>query len=198
NFDVVSFAPDLSVTLIQIAVGLVMPVAVALFPIVDGTRISVYDAIYQYGLATDEAEGWIERMLAKVRNLKNPIVALALRNTFRKKARLAFTLVTLTLAGAMFVAVFSTRTSLNAQISQVTRYTDFDATLSVSADVKRTTVEREALRIPGVTVAEGWGSTIGEVISSDESEGEEVQLISTDPHSRTIDPLLIDGRWLRE
>lgn len=198
NFDIISFTPDVTVTLIQIAVGLLMPLTVALFPILAGARISVYNAIYHYGLVGDEAESWIERILTRVRSLKNPIVALALRNTFRKKARLVFTLITLTLAGAMFVAVFSTRSSLNAQISQVTRYTDFDATLGVSAAAKRTTVEREALRIPGVTVAEGWAATTGEVVSNDGSEGEEIQLISTDPHTQTIDPLLIDGRWLRE
>lgn len=198
NFDVVNFTPDPTVSLIQIAVGLLMPIAVALYPIVDGTRISVYGAIYDYGLATDEAEGLIERLLSRVRNLKNPVLMLALRNTFRKKARLAFTLITLTLAGAMFVAVFSTRSSLNAQISQVTRYTDFDATLAISADVKRATVEREARRLPGVALAEGWASTRGEIVATDGSDGEEIQLISTDPHSPTLDPLLIDGRWLRE
>lgn len=198
NFEVANFSPDPAVTIIQVAVGLLMPLAVALYPIIEGTRISVYDAIYQYGLATDEAEGWIERALARVRNLKNPVIMLGLRNTFRKKARLAFTLVTLTMAGAMFVAVFSTRSSLNAQIGQVARYTDFDAALDVSAGARRTTVEREARRIPGVTVAEGWMSTIGEVVTAEGSEGEEIQLVGIDPHTQTLDPLMMAGRWLQE
>ena len=38
------------VALLQVAVGLLMPIGVALYPIVSGTRISVYDAIYEYGL----------------------------------------------------------------------------------------------------------------------------------------------------
>jgi putative ABC transport system permease protein len=60
----------------------------------------------------------IDKILVKVRRLSPPIL-LSLRNTFRNKARLAFTVITLTMAGAMFMAAFSTRASLTAQINEV-------------------------------------------------------------------------------
>lgn len=196
NFDVTAITPDLSVTLLQVAVGLIMPVVVALFPIVSGTRISVYDAIYQQGLTGDRHEGGIDALLAKVRNLHPPVM-LSLRNTFRKKARLAFTLVTLTLAGAMFMSVFSTRASLTGQINQIARYVAFDASLSVTPGLTRSAVEREAMRIPGVTMAEGWVSGSGILMRANGDEGDEIQISGVPYDSVTIDPLLLDGRWLR-
>ena len=197
NFDVSALTLDPLVTGIQIAVGLVMPMAVALYPIAAGTRISIYDAIYQYGLSSEGDGGWLESMLSKLRNLHPPVM-LALRNTFRKKTRLIFTLITLTLAGAMFMSVFSTRASLTEQITQVSRYVAFDASLNLVDGVTRTTAEREALRIPGVTVAEGWSVGNGILIYEDGSEGDEVQLNGIPPNSQTIEPLLIAGRWLEE
>jgi putative ABC transport system permease protein len=196
NFDVTAITPDASVTLLQVGVGLVMPVVVALFPIVSGTHISVYDAIYQQGLVGDRHEGGIDVLLSKIRNLHPPVM-LSLRNTFRKKARLAFTLVTLTLAGAMFMSVFSTRASLTGQINQIARYVAFDASLSVTPGLTRASVEREAMRLPGVTVAEGWVSGSGSLMRSDGSEGDEIQIVGVPYDSVTIDPLLVDGRWLR-
>jgi putative ABC transport system permease protein len=184
------------VALLQVAVGLVMPVVVALFPIVSGTRISVYDAIYQQGLTGDRDEGGLDALLSKVRNLHPPVM-LSLRNTFRKKARLAFTLVTLTLAGAMFMSVFSTRASLTGQINQIARYVAFDASLDVTPGLTRTVVEREAMRIPGVAVAEGWMSGSAILMRLDGSEGDEIQIVGLPYDSATIDPLLLDGRWLR-
>jgi putative ABC transport system permease protein len=196
NFDVTAITPDPSVTLLQAAVGLVMPVVVAFIPIVSGTRISVYDAIYQQGLTGDRHEGGLDALLARVRNMHPPVM-LSLRNTFRKKARLAFTLITLTLAGAMFISVFSTRASLNGQINQVSRYVAFDASLNVTSGLTRAAVEREALRIPGVAVAEGWESGSGILMRPDGSEADEVEIVGIPYDSVTIDPLLLGGRWLQ-
>jgi putative ABC transport system permease protein len=122
---------------------------------------------------------------------------LSLRNTFRNKARLTFTVITLTLAGAMFMAAFSTRASLTAQINEVGRYLDFDAAMGVPYGTNRFAVEREALRIPGVTVAEGWMAASGIVMHPDGSEGDEIDISGLSADSQTIDPLLLSGRWLR-
>jgi putative ABC transport system permease protein len=195
NFTITAITLDPMVLVLQIAVGLVMPMGVALYPIVSGTRISVYDAIYQYGLSDEGEDGTLDRLLNRLRNMHPPVM-LSLRNTFRKKARLAFTLITLTLAGAMFMSVFSTRASLNEQINQVSRYVAFDAALGVNNGVSRMTAEREALRIPGVTVAEGWMSGSAILVDEDGNEGEELQIYGIPYDTVTVDPLLLAGRWL--
>jgi putative ABC transport system permease protein len=196
NFNATQIDLPLNVLALLIGLGLLMPVTVALVPIIAGTRLSVYDAIYQYGLNDKEEGGRIEKWLSKFRNLSPPVM-ISLRNTFRKKGRLAFTLITLTLAGAMFMAVFSTRSSLTAQIKQVNRYLFYDVTISIPGGGSKHAIEREALRIPGVTVAEGWTSAIGIVELADGSESEELEIIGLPYNSATIDPLLLDGTWLQ-
>ncbi len=115
----------------------------------------------------------------------------------RRRAALIVTLITLTLAGAMFMSVFSTRASLTGQINQIARYVAFDASLDVMPGLTRASVEREAMRIPGVAVAEGWVSGSGILMRADGSEGDETQIYGVPYNSVTIDPLLLDGRWLR-
>jgi putative ABC transport system permease protein len=121
-----------------------MPLAVALLPILRGTRLSVYDAIYQNGLGNEDQKGWPERQLLRLRKLSPPVM-LSLRNTFRNKSRLAFTLATLTIAGAMFMAVFSSYNTIHQQIDELGRYIAFDVSLSTSAE-PTSTQWSEALR----------------------------------------------------
>jgi putative ABC transport system permease protein len=196
NFSISQVDLPAHVWVLQAAVGLLMPIGVALYPIFSGTRLSVHDAIYEYGLNDEDRKGLIDKILVRVRRLSPPIL-LSLRNTFRNKARLAFTVITLTLAGAMFMAAVSTRASLTAQINEVGRYLDFDAALGVPYGTNRFAVEREALRIPGVTVAEGWMAASGIVMHPDGTEGDEIDISGLPADSQTIDPLLLSGRWLR-
>jgi putative ABC transport system permease protein len=196
NFSITAYDLPSHVALLQAAVGLIMPIGVALYPIISGTRISVYDAIYEYGLSNEDRKGLIDRLLVKIRQLSPPVM-LSLRNTFRNKARLAFTVITLTLAGAMFIAAFSTRASLTAQINEVARYVAFDAALGVPGGTSRFAIEREALRIPGVTVAEGWASASSIVMHADGTEGDEVEIAGVPIDIQTIEPNLLGGRWLQ-
>ncbi|MGB9669267.1 MAG: ABC transporter permease, partial [Anaerolineales bacterium] len=184
-----------NVLLLQVGLGLVMPLGVAVFPIMSGTRISVYEAIYQYGLTNMKKVGRLEQLLSRI-HLLNPQVILSLRNTFRKKSRLAFTLATLTLAGAMFIASFSTYSSLNAQIQDVERYVAFDVMLPIPGGASRATVEREALRTDGVAYAEGWSLSEGVIVKADGSESQGIQIVGLPLDSRTIRPNLLSGSWL--
>ncbi len=195
NFDVTVVNLPWNVLLIQIGIGLFMPLAVAFFPILSGTRIPVYDAIYQYGLSANKKVGQLEKLLNRIRSLSPPVI-LSLRNSFRKKSRLAFTLGTLTLAGAMFIASFSTYSSLNAQIQDVERYYAFDVMLPIPGGANRATVEREALRTEGVAYAEGWMSSEGVMLKPDGSESQGIQIIGLPIDSRTIQPNVLSGNWL--
>lgn len=195
NFDISQVTLPPNIALVQIFVGLLMPIGVALYPIISGTRISVYDAIYEYGLSDEDRKGLIDHLLTKIRNVSPPVM-LSLRNAFRNKSRLAFTLITLTMAGAMFISAFSTRDSLTQQIGEIVRYVHFDAALSVPAGSNRDTILREALRIPGIAIAEGWENSSAVVLHADGSEGDEVDVQGVPVDSQTIDARFIAGRWL--
>jgi putative ABC transport system permease protein len=195
NFDILTVTLPLRVLLLQVGIGLLIPVAAGLLPILSGTRISVYDAIYQYGVSRDQISGSIMRLISRLRTLSRPVL-LAVRNTFRRKTRLLFTLVTLTLAGAMFIAVFSTRTSLGVQIDEIARYLHYDVAIGVSSQTNRHTAEREALRVEGIEIVESRIILRGRLQHPGDFGESELRLIGVPYDDQTIDPLVTQGRWL--
>ena len=85
NFDLSGFNYPVSVLVIQIAIGLLIPVGVAVVPILNGTRITVREAVSDYGLgAAQLGASLIDRLLQRIRGLSRPLM-LSLRNTFRRK-----------------------------------------------------------------------------------------------------------------
>jgi putative ABC transport system permease protein len=195
NFNVSRLDVPINVLLLQVALGLIMPLSIALFPILRGTQMTIYDAIYQHGIGGGSRQGWFDGVLMRLKGLTPPVL-LALRNTFRNKARLGFTLTTLTLAGAMFVAVFSTRASLSSQLDQIGRYVRFDVALGLPPNSNAYTAEREARRLPGVTIIETWAYASGVLVRQDGSESQQIELVGLKPADATIDPWMIQGRWL--
>jgi putative ABC transport system permease protein len=195
NFDITDIRLAPHVVLIVIGLSLVMPLLAALVPILSGTRISTYDAIYQHGITSEGKRGAVEEMLNRLKGIARPVL-FGLRNTVRRKVRLGFTLAVLTLAGAMFIAVWTTRDSLNYQIHEIARYMAFDAVVSLPDGTQRQTAEREALRIPEVSVAEGWLNGSTRIIHPDGSEGEEVEIRAPVQDSQTVEPKMAAGRWL--
>ena len=197
NFDVGRVSLPVSVALLQVAVGLLVPLGAASVPILSGVKMTVYDAIIQEGNITTVKTGLVGGLLRRFKGLSGPLV-LAVRNTFRRKARLAFTLATLTLAGATFIAAFSAHRTLRQQITSINRYFLFDVTLDVPGDAYRRAVEREALREPDVAVAEGWYATSAQVVFPDGSESQDIEVMALPPDSVTLEPELVAGRWLQE
>ncbi len=195
NFNVTQVNLTWQVFLIQAGVAILMPIGVAIYPILNGTRISVYEAIYQYGLGDRKRVSRLEQLLSRIRSV-NPPLLLSLRNTFRHKSRLVFTLGTLTLAGAMFIASFSTYSSLMAQIRDVERYVAFDARLSLPRGVSKVTAEREAQRVEGIGYAEGWAISEGVIVRPDLSESQGIEIVGLPPDSKTLHPKLLTGSWL--
>ncbi|MGD2027807.1 MAG: ABC transporter permease, partial [Anaerolineales bacterium] len=196
NFSVTGIRLSLQIFLLQTAIAFIVPVGVAIYPIVAGTSIKIYDAIYQHGLVNEDRKPWLERLLQRLKFL-SPANVLSLLNTFRNVPRLIITLITLTLAGATFVAAFSTRSSLNVQIDEFTRYAQYDASIAVTdPTIPIEEVESTAQAVPGVAYAEMWAQTSGVFIREDQREGTEVEIIGLPPGSQTVDPQLESGRWL--
>lgn len=196
NFNIATVAPTASVLTQQIAAGLIIPLLAALFPIISGTRVTVREAIGGYGLGKGRfGKGRIDRLLEKVRFLSRPML-LSLRNTFRRKGRLALTLTTLTLAGLIFMAVISERVSLKTTIDQVFEQLNTDVFVFLSKPY-RTTVLDQLAAVPGVTDVEYWSSYSGRNVAADGSESTETYAISSVPaDGDSINVGITEGRWL--
>jgi putative ABC transport system permease protein len=148
NFDVASYAPTPHVLAVEIAVGLGVPVLAGLWPVIAGTRVTAREAMSALGTGGGSfGHGFIDRLLERVRGVSRPTL-LSLRNTFRRKGRLALTLTTLTLGGATFMAVFSVRESTAVTLDEALQYFNYDFQVGFRRLYRSDHLEKEALRVP--------------------------------------------------
>lgn len=185
-----------NVLLIEIAIGLLVPMLAALWPIIQGTTVTVREAISDYGVGNGQTgESWIERFVAGIKGLSRPI-QISLRNTFRKQGRLILTLITLTLGGMIFMTVDSVQSSLEGQVDEVLAYNQFDVRLTLEREYRIAQVEQTAFEIENVATVETWGSGSALRIREDGTESDTISISALPPSSEMVDPTLESGRWL--
>ncbi len=196
NFDVGGYTLPPAVLAEEIAAGLIVPLLAALYPVLAGTRITVRAAITAYGLGEEgPRRGVIDRLLERVRGLSRPLL-LALRNTFRRKGRLALTLSTLTLAGGIFIGIMSVRDSLMATLADAFKYWNYDVQVEFDRAYRVEQLEREALTIPGIVRAESWAFRSVHRLRADDTESDTIFLIALPAATDMLQPTVLQGRWL--
>lgn len=194
NFQVRDFHMIPAAIAFQIAIALVVPPIAGLLPVLKGSRITVQQALTSTGLSEQShGKGWIDRRLEGLRRISRPLL-ISIRNTFRRKSRLALTLLTLTLGGAIFIAVFNAQVALNLKMEQLSRYFGADINLDMSRSYRIPEITREAQSIAGIERVEVWISTGAEIIHSDKTDP--LALIAPPADSSLVNPTLLAGRWL--
>lgn len=141
---------------LQLLTGLVVPLAAALWPILQGVAISVREALNAYGLGTGRyGHRLIDRLLGSVQGLPR-MAALSLRNTFRRMGRVALTQVTLISAGAIFMMVLTTHYSFNETIQTIFRSFGYDVIIGFEQFERIDEAEPLLRAQPNVDYAEMW------------------------------------------
>jgi putative ABC transport system permease protein len=200
NFDLGGFRIPPQALALEVAVGLVVPLLAALYPIFSGARVTVREALNSYGLGKglfgrNLIDRLIEGVTTAIRTLSRPM-RLSVRNTFRRKGRLALTLSTLTLGGAIFVAVLSVHASLLTTLDDALSYWNYDVEVYFARPHRIEAIEREALRVPGVADAESWNGNTARRLRPDGHEGPNINIIASPADTRLIQPTVLEGRWL--
>jgi putative ABC transport system permease protein len=195
NFDVTGFFAPPGVVALEVAVGLLVPLLAALVPVWRGVRVTVREAVSSTGIADVFGRSRLDRALQRVRGLSRPTL-LSLRNTFRRKSRLALTLSALTLGGAVFMAVFTVRASLYRTLDDALAYFDYDVQVELAAPARADLLEREAMRVPGVVSAEAWRFATTQRIRSDGSESRSFITFGLPTTTTMVRPKIQEGRWL--
>jgi putative ABC transport system permease protein len=121
---------------------------------------------------------------------------ISLRNTFRRKSRLSLTLITLSLASAIFIAIFSIRASLQQTLDDALSYFDYDVQIIFDRAYRTDRIQGELFGIPGVEHVETWGFGTGRRIRPDDTEGDSIIIYAPKPDSQMINPILVEGRWI--
>src|SRR5262245_8691273 len=169
NFDITSFAVPLWVYLLVAAVGLKVPLLAAAYPAWKGSGVSVREALADFGVARNAfGTSGFDRALAGLGGITRPIL-LAIRNSFRRRARLALTLLTLGAGGLFFMSALNVRASMIDTLDRLFATRQFDLSVNLGAMYPLEKVERAIRRTPGILRAEGWIATEGAIPKPGES-----------------------------
>jgi putative ABC transport system permease protein len=135
-------------------------------------------------------------MLYKIHLFSRP-VRLSLRNTFRRRGRLALTLGTLTLAGTLFIGVMNIRASLENEFADMwAHYYNWQVAMSLENNYSVRGIESRIMEIPGVVRAESQNSAYAQRQMDDGSQGTSFNITGVKPDSESVRPPLSSGRWL--
>jgi len=196
NYDSGPFRIPFSIFTLEAAIGLLIPLLASLYPVIVGTRITVREAVSDYGLSGHRVgQGVIDRMLDRIRFLPRPLL-LAMHNTFRRKGRLVLTLVTLSLAGAIFIGVFGVRASLALTLENALNYWNYDIQVEFSQPYRIEQIKYESLRVPGVVNGECWGFGSVRRVRTDGSESGNTFMVAPPIPTKMLRPTVLEGRWL--
>ncbi|MCU0492934.1 MAG: ABC transporter permease [Chloroflexaceae bacterium] len=200
DYDTFQFSPR--AVALQVGAALLAPLLAGLWPVLRGAAISVREAIGSYGLGGDFGSNPFDRMIDRLgARLLPTAYAAALGNLFRRKGRLALTLLVMTTAGVTFLVIMSLVASMNATIDTDAAQRRYDLqigfqTVQPTADISNVLVD--AL---GITSSEQWISRNATILRAGErledSAGLGVQLIGMPIGSDFFQPILTGGRWLQ-
>ena len=195
NFTTSSFRVVTNMVIAQALIALLVPQLAALVPIIHGSRINVREALSGISSQAPAESSWFDRQINLIRGLSRPLL-ISLRNTFRHKGRLALTLFTLTLGGAIFIATFNVQEAMTLYIKRVSHYFLADVSLTMDKPYQIALIQKELAGFPGIKELEGWAYARCEVLQDGDKAGEAVEMLGVPPDSKQITPILIKGRWL--
>jgi len=106
------------------------------------------------------------------------------------------TLITLSLAGAVFIATFNVRASLETYIDKVSQYLLGDISLEFAQYYRFEEIRSISQSVYGVEDIEPRGNATGQLLDDNGSAAESIEILGAPSDSDLIEPILLAGRWL--
>ncbi len=201
-----------SALLIQFLVGILVPLLAGLIPVIGGSRVTVLTALSGDSAREGDTRStgdpasmtrW-ERVQTQAViflarrgiHIPRPFV-ISLRNTFRRRGRLALTLFTLTMGGAIFIGVFNVRVTLDDYIDSIGQYFRADVTLDFDQPYYIDEVKQFALQVPGVSTVEGWQFAGAELLDEQGAVIDNLNILAPPADSELIKPIISAGRFIK-
>ncbi len=199
NFDVEGLRPEPQVVIVQSVIAIAAPLLAAFWPILRGVRVTVREAISEIGLGKGHfGHSLLDRILVGLRRIM-PMgrpMQISIRNTFRRKARLSLTLLTLSLASVIFIAIFSIRASLQQTMDDALSFFDYDVQVVFSRAYRTDRITQQLENVPGIDAIETWGFGTARRVRPDESESDAIIIYAPEPDTTMLHPIIVEGRWL--
>ena len=190
NFRVERFSLPTITLILQAASALLAPLLASLFPIISGSLITIREAISNYKPENSNI-GWL-RIFGSLPQIAN----LSLRNTFRRKGRLALTFAALLLAGSMFIAIIGIRQSMRDAVKEIQGDLNYDVAVDFTRPYASDDIKEEALNTKGVSAVETWAVDNGRLVFNEDHLSGSIVLYGVPENTEMSQPGVIHGNWL--
>lgn len=203
NFDIEEVHITLLAVVVQLVTGLLIPIAASLYPFLANLRVTAAEALRGNQAGSQKTtKDIINRLISGARLwfarrfLVRPLL-LSLRNTFRSKGRLVLTLITLSLAGAIFISVFNVRASIFSTMDLLMKQFNFDVFINFEQRYAVKKIELETYKNPQVDSMDVWMLLPARVVRTDDTESKVVYMYTPRADSPLfLSPEILAGRWL--
>jgi len=192
--------------LVVVAAGLVLPVWMALVPLVKTSRTTVRAAIDHHGLGSNpRVASSVLAWLGRIPRLDRGLL-MALRNTIRRPARFLLSVGLLASAGMVFVAGMSLSAGTEAVAEEATDRTRWDVEVRLASSTSVEDLAAVVAQVPDVSRVEGWTNAAAGVSGPGQipisrtypDQGHGRVSVTAIPAETTMftPPKLLEGRWL--
>lgn len=197
NFDLQSYAISFWVFGLQFLAGLIIPLAGALYPIFKGSRITIREAINDYGIDEKKfGQRGTDRIIAASGGMNRPML-LSIRNTFRRRGRLALIVATMAAGGSIFLAAWNVRASLIRTVDVMLSSFRYDLSLTFREFYPIQDLEKLIRKVPGVEHVESWCVAEAVLIGGTGSENHSFNIVAPSPNTKAISFAIVEGRPLQ-
>lgn len=195
------------VAMIQVGSGLIIPLVAAALPVIRGSRISVKNALDNYGVAQtySASTSWIVRFSQL--NFFSETFRLAIRNVFRQRSRLVMTLGLLAAGGAMFMTALNVSAAWDSNLKRIYVQRLYDLEVHLNNFTATDSIVKKIEAVQGVRAVEAWSSSPTSV-----SKDNALNITSTYPDkghasftmlalpvpTQLLNPTVTEGKWLHD
>jgi putative ABC transport system permease protein len=210
NFDITSFAVPSWVYLLVAAVGMIVPLLCALYPVWHAADISIREALSSYGISGNKLRmSLFDRALAGIARPQ----LFAIRNSFRRRTRVLLTIATLAAGGVFFMSALNLRSSMIHTLDGLFAQRKYDLSVQFAELSDTEAIERAVKSTRGIARAETWivsqgSATPGKAPSMSHSGGglhrapmtldkDSFTIIALPADTQLMKPEVIAGRALK-
>jgi len=193
NFDILTTQMPASLYVTIIVLGFLLPVLFSLPALLKGIKISVVDALGDYGINSDENN----TVGHFVKSTGSQTLALSMRNVVRRKGRMLVTMTTMALGVAIFLTGFNVRESLSVFLDNSARSLKYDIRIQMNEKLPPQLAFSRFEKVDHLSSIQGWVRGIARVQSADvATSASGIAFIALPFDNKLIERDLLQGSWL--
>jgi putative ABC transport system permease protein len=197
NFTLRTLSVPPAVWLIDLMAGLGVPLLAAMWPIYRATQVTVREALGTTGTQPPRfGSSALDQVLARLRFL-SATLRYAVRNSFRRKTRLALVVITLSIVSSTFITIVSLHGAFIQSIETVSNYWRQDVTLNLKQSYGVNRIEQVLIDVPGIARIEPRArGTYFRLDADGRRSTRSYRLSAFVNPTDFVQPTLLAGRWL--